>query len=66
MDKAYDCNVKVGSGVLKPALTVFFSLHDLEKVINPSSAFLRDLYLELSRLMMMTFSDNNMTGFGAV
>ena len=66
VDKACDCNVKVGAGVLKPTLTVFFYLHNLEKVINLFCAFLRGLYLESSWMTVMTFSDNNMTGFGAV
>lgn len=64
--KAFDCNVKVGFGVLKPTLTVFFYLRNLERVFNPSYAFLRSLKLELPWMMVMTFSDNNMTGFGAV
>lgn len=66
VDKACDCNAKVGVGVLKPTLTVFFYLHNLERVFNPSYAFLRDMYLKLSWMMVMTFSDNNMTVFGAV
>lgn len=64
--KACDCNVKVGFGVLKPTLMVFFYLLNLERVFSPSYAFLRGLKLELSWMMVITFSDNNMTGFGAV
>lgn len=57
--KACDCNVKAGfDGVFLP--------HNLERVFNPSYALLRGLKLELPWMMVMTFSDNYMTGFGAV
>lgn len=50
--------------MLKPTLAVFY-LQNLERVFNPSYAFLRVLKLELPWMMVMTFSDNNMTSFGA-
>ena len=52
--------------MLKPTLTVFFYLHNLEVFINLSHAFLRSLYLDLSWMMVMSFSDNNMRGFDVV
>lgn len=66
VDKVCDCNVKVGVGVFKLILIVFFYSYNLERVFNFFYVFLRDMYLKLLWMMVMIFLDNNMIVFGVV